>query len=690
MLNVNAGVLFVRKNEYLSAVTWHGCDLTDLDLRISNSLIKVFESNKRLVLSVDPETFSERELLSVLDKMDMLTGFAAPLYVDDRLLGIWLIAFKEKRIFSQQDELVFLMLSENINLSIQKELLTAENQRHIREATALYDISMEIAQVLDLDRVLKKIVDEVYFLLDADVTSIGLANEEERVIRMRADHGGRVKYTNNLVHPYGYGVGGWVAVHRVPLLVCNIYKEVKQFSPLLLEVLAEEGIISTICAPMSTHRGFVGVLQASSRHESAFDQSQLDLLQTLANQAAIAIDNARLYNEQRLSNEKLQNSILTHERLLNLVLDNKGLEVITDTLSDLVNCPILVENDQFHVLCWSLKGYHPNGPENNLGLMQSSKELWPDIELADWLSTLQETKYSIRVSTPQKKQENTSRIITPITRGNMLLGYISAIEVDQPLNEQQRAAVEEASIIYALEFLKQETARASMLQHVIAAQEDERKRIARELHDETSQTLTALMMGLDALCMDMVDSPEKAAQQLAATKSIADGMLDNIHRLISNLRPSLLDDLGLIPALSWYLEHRLNPIGIAFDLIDEGLKQRLPTTVETALYRIVQEAITNIIRHARASKVSVRLAFESETLTLQIEDDGQGFDSQILQSTDLPVTSLGLWGMRERVSILKGDFHVQTAPGEGTLFTIQVPVVQVGMAENNDTRTFGG
>ncbi|MBI3915273.1 MAG: HAMP domain-containing protein [Chloroflexi bacterium] len=243
---------------------------------------------------------------------------------------------------------------------------------------------------------------------------------------------------------------------------------------------------------------------------------------------------------------------------------------------------------------------------------------------------------------------------------------------------QERTAAYEAAAkdnarLYA-ELQKKEQLRGELLHRVISAQEDERKRIARELHDETSQSLTALLVGLDTVNVASAHAIQKADTHLRSCKSIAQTLLKNIHRLIADLRPTLLDDLGLEPAIVWYGEQRLKPLGIALRMAGDGLQTRLPTSIETALYRIVQEAITNIVRHANATMVDVRFACERDYVTLEISDNGRGFDPQTLQLSE--GQGLGLRGMQERASNLGGEFHMQTAPGKGTLITVRVPVSQ--------------
>jgi signal transduction histidine kinase len=135
----------------------------------------------------------------------------------------------------------------------------------------------------------------------------------------------------------------------------------------------------------------------------------------------------------------------------------------------------------------------------------------------------------------------------------------------------------------------------------------------------------------------------------------------------------LTDALGLVAAIAWYGEKRLKPVGIALDLNAEGLAHRLPSDLEIALFRITQEAITNVIRHANASQVSVQIADQAGNLTLQVTDNGCGFDPQFTRAGDGIDRAFGLRGMRERCDLLGGSFDLLTVPGQGTTITVRVP-----------------
>ncbi len=236
-----------------------------------------------------------------------------------------------------------------------------------------------------------------------------------------------------------------------------------------------------------------------------------------------------------------------------------------------------------------------------------------------------------------------------------------------------QAAAKENARLYA-ELQRKEQLRGELLHRVISAQEDERKRIARELHDETSQSLSALMVGLDTVQMASNLDVNQANSRLQNCKSIAGTLLKNIHRIIADLRPTLLDDLGLAPAVAWYGEQRLCSIGIDFHMNEDAMTTRLQPAIETAFFRIAQEAINNIARHSQATSVHVRLVRKWQCVIFEISDNGCGFDPQMLQASDSQGQGLGLRGMQERAYTLGGDFSMQTAPGKGTTIIVRVPV----------------
>ncbi|MDQ6662004.1 MAG: sensor histidine kinase [Chloroflexota bacterium] len=207
---------------------------------------------------------------------------------------------------------------------------------------------------------------------------------------------------------------------------------------------------------------------------------------------------------------------------------------------------------------------------------------------------------------------------------------------------------------------------------IINAQEQERKRIARELHDETSQVLTSLLISL-AILEESVTTQE-AHERISDTRKLAHQTLRAIRSLSIDLRPSALDDLGLLPALRWYVKEYQQKCAIEVDFVATGFKGRLPAEMETALYRIVQEALTNTARHARASKVWIRLEEEANAVYATITDNGIGFDKDTLCKNGDLDCGLGLAGMNERAVLLDGTLNIMSHSGQGTTIEIRIPL----------------
>jgi signal transduction histidine kinase len=234
-----------------------------------------------------------------------------------------------------------------------------------------------------------------------------------------------------------------------------------------------------------------------------------------------------------------------------------------------------------------------------------------------------------------------------------------------------RQVAEENAALYE-ELKQKESLRGELLKKVIGAQEEERRRIARELHDETSQTLTALVMGMEAVTLAPSLSRQQLGEKLSRLKGLAVQTLDEVHNIIYDLRPSVLDDLGLVAGLEWYAENRLQPLGLSVHVEVGGQERRLPPEVETVLFRIGQEAISNVARHAEASNVFLTIHFHENAVSLEVEDDGKGFLPTTASSAAPP--GWGLLGMRERATLLKGELDIASEPGRGTCVTVRVPL----------------
>jgi signal transduction histidine kinase len=215
------------------------------------------------------------------------------------------------------------------------------------------------------------------------------------------------------------------------------------------------------------------------------------------------------------------------------------------------------------------------------------------------------------------------------------------------------------------------------LERVISAQEEERRRIARELHDETGQSLTSLALGLQAL--EGTEHPEGLKARTVELRSLVAKTLEEVHLLARALRPSILDDLGLVAALERCVKGYEAATGLRMDFYARGFDgRRLQLHLETALYRIVQEALTNVVKHAQARNASVLLEHRGLGVVAVVEDDGQGFDIDVVRHSRGDGQGLGINGIEERVSLLGGSLTVESKPGMGTTVVVEMPLEPPG------------
>jgi signal transduction histidine kinase len=249
-----------------------------------------------------------------------------------------------------------------------------------------------------------------------------------------------------------------------------------------------------------------------------------------------------------------------------------------------------------------------------------------------------------------------------------IIHSLRAFEVE---NRQRTEALREAQ---QAERKRLEATRAELLHRTVKAQESERQRIARELHDETGQTLTALGLGLRGLTEIIPADPERAAQQAKRLETMAINGLDELQRLVSGLHPPQLDDLGLMAALRWYANQITQRYGLPVQLASQGTPIELPIEVRTVVFRIAQEAITNTIRHSEASQALIRLNFTPLELCLEVEDNGKGFEVDIVLGNSTVRPCWGLLGMLERAALIGATCQILSQPAQGTLVIVCVPI----------------
>ncbi len=264
------------------------------------------------------------------------------------------------------------------------------------------------------------------------------------------------------------------------------------------------------------------------------------------------------------------------------------------------------------------------------------------------------------------------RAITAVAAALFVIRFLRAfqVETERKIAELQAARLEESQ--------QREIMRGELFRRVVAAQESERQRIARDLHDETGQSLTAIGMGLRGLSGKLSARNKEALGTLHKLESLTGDALKELQRLISDLRPSHLDDLGLSAALRWYAgkiqDH--STVSVRVDIVGE--EHDLDDAIKITIFRIIQESLNNIIKHSQASHVNIYLCFEEKNVRINVRDNGIGFDLDHVQQKRTNRTSLGLAGMEERAALLGGTVTVQSRPGYGTEVEALIPYQHTG------------
>lgn len=272
------------------------------------------------------------------------------------------------------------------------------------------------------------------------------------------------------------------------------------------------------------------------------------------------------------------------------------------------------------------------------------------------------------VSKPLHQEEVLARITA----------HLSLRDLTRDLQEQKeqiatRSEVEKARLFLAVS--EQRAQLRALTGKLTEIQEAERSQLARELHDEMGQALTAISMNLNVIRKELPASYlDACADRLDEACLLVAQTLEQVRELSLNLRPPMLDDLGLIPTLRWYVQRYSQRTGVSVQLNAVGLDERLPPEVETAFFRVLQEALTNVTRHAEATTVRLSLRKTEAGISAYIEDDGNGFDVGAVMDQNHPGAGAGLVGMRERMILLGGRLTIHSEPGGGTRLHFAVPL----------------
>ena len=532
---------------------------------------------------------------------------------------------------------------------------------------SLVEAGISVSSELSLDAVLRRIVEAAAELTDARYAALGVIDPTGLGLERFLVTGMEASLQEAIgEEPHGRGILGVLIRDARPLRLPDLAKHPASvgFPP------NHPPMTSFLGVPILLRSVAYGNLYLTEKRSGEFTQEDEDVISLLAAQAAVAIENARLYESSTRWSRQLESLIEVGNALSEELELPRVLQLVADRVRDLIGA-----RDVFiglpaggRLLVQAASG---DGAGGVVG-----QELPERSKSARVLERRRSERVDSLIDDPEVEQDFARRLgartglfVPMLVRGEPI-GVIVAHDKQNGdprfTQEDLRLAETFAARAAVAADLSTRVARDAMAR-VVDAQELERKRLARELHDETGQALTSVLLGLRAI--EEAADPEEARVATERLRELIVGTLHDVRSLAVELRPKALDDFGLVPALERLSATFTEGTGIPVELEAVLGDERLPAPVETALYRIVQEALTNVIKHSRASRVSVLLRRKRASVAAVIEDDGVGFEPD-----DARDGGLGLIGMRERIGLLDGRLTIESSAEGGTSVVVEVPL----------------
>lgn len=534
---------------------------------------------------------------------------------------------------------------------------------------ALVETGIAINSELSLEGVLERIVEAAARVTGAQYAALGVIDPTGSGLERFVTYGMTPEVQSEIGDPpRGRGILGVVIRDARPLRLHKLTEDPRSvgFPP------GHPQMNTFLGVPILLRGVSYGNLYLTEKEGGGdFTDEDEDLVTLLAAQAAVAVENARLYEYATSWSQQLESLNEVGAALVGELELEPLLDVIASRLRGLIAARLvaiaLPLGDGLRIAAADGIG---------AGDLAAVENLERDSKTGRVLEHKRSERVDSLLEDPEVNQDvarrlgATTGLYVPLVVRDRAIGVLVAhdkIGADPRFTSSDLRLAEQFAVRAAIAVDLSRRVARDALRRVVAGQELERRRLARELHDETGQALTSILLGLRSV--DEAGSSDDIRSAVGDLRELVVATLQDVRRLAVQLRPKALDDFGLVPALERLVQTFSETSGIEVDVEARLGEKRLPSEVETTLYRIVQEALTNVVKHAEATKVSILLIRRDASVNAVIEDNGRGFD------LDEPTPdSLGLEGMRERVELHDGRLTVETSPGAGTTLAVEVPL----------------
>ncbi len=609
-------------------------------------------------------------------KQGPLSWLGVPMTIGGRLLGAIVLA-SPSSCYTVEDATLLSAVASGCAVAIENARAYAGEQRRVEQLRALNEISRSLVSIREVEYLLPQVAATMRDRFDYNHVSILLFDPErdDLVVQAQANRGDGPTDLGLRI-PVGAHIVGLAAATRQPVLINDVSRE-----PKFLRTASVADSRAALAVPIVLSNRLIGVVNVESARRGAFDADDVAILQTLADGLAFGIENARLFEAERRRQQELTSILdVTTAATSSLLLD-EVLGIVARGLSDAVDglsCGVyLLDDAGAQLVPRASVGYHGGpltGPAAELPIALADEAFLREAITSGHAQMTADAAHDPRTNKALVRLLGLKSLLAVplIAKGRPLGVAVVAALVDRYHFTQAQARLVEAIADTAA--LAVENARLYARSRELATAE-ERNRLAREIHDTLAQGLTAVTLQLE-VADALLDDPhrvQEAREKVRRGMEVTRANLEEARRSVMDLRAAPLQDQTLPEALDQLLESAGREYGVEGCFRVHEIEGRLPSHLEAGFYRIAQELLSNIGKHAHATQVDMTLKRWDGSLLLAVTDDGVGFDPAAPR--DAGVTGgFGLVGLRERVALLGGKLQIDSAPDEGTSVRVRVPL----------------
>ncbi|HEX8966359.1 MAG TPA: GAF domain-containing sensor histidine kinase [Chloroflexota bacterium] len=615
-----------------------------------------------------------------LESPQFESGVAVPVWWQGRIQGVFGVLSKNRsRVFTPQDREIMELLANHVAIALENARLYGEVRDRLAEVTGLQAAITALAEELHPERALRVLAEQALSLSGAATVSIELLRPGGRELEVQVAVGEHAPQLAAMRVSVDGSLAGAAVATGKPQIRRAADGEVVARAHTLTDRSTTH---SQLVLPLRARGRTLGTLSAYTHHRGAFHLRQVELLTTFANQAAISLDNAQLYAELHNRLEEMVGlqrlgTLLLEEHDFDRVLQSicRQLQRLTDAGG--VGIALLEDDPRFLEMrtvvgpsadvlrgariptegSFAAEALRTNRPQRSDDALNDPRGYKKSLALGNTRTIL---------SVPMKTRQRTVGVLSVYNKEGETGFTDRDAELATFFANQAAAAIENAR-------LYEQTREYAVV--------EERNRLARELHDSVTQSLFSVTL-LSEAALNLLDRDlAKARERLERANELAQGALAEMRALIFQLRPMTLQEEGLVSALKKHLSALRSRHGQVVELQVTGSARQLPAPIEDAAFGIVQESLNNVVKHANASHVEVRLEYAEEQLRVSTVDSGVGFDPAEPRQTK----TLGMSSMRERAEAVSGRLVVESAPGHGTRITAELPLQPESEREATDS-----